>query len=73
LPPAAAGRYLCRVNRADDQPKAKTQADARAARLAAALKTNLRRRKAQARERAGADAAAPSHAESPPAVKASEE
>jgi hypothetical protein len=43
------------VNRPDDQRKTKPAADARAARLAAALKSNLRRRKAQARERAGVD------------------
>ena len=45
------------VNQTDDEPKTKLAADARAARLAAALKSNLRRRKAQARERAGADRA----------------
>jgi hypothetical protein len=44
---------LWAVNQADDDGKRKTKANARAERLAAALKTNLRRRKAQARERAG--------------------
>lgn len=53
--PAAQRRYFWPVNQADDQRKRKTAAEARAERLAAALKTNLRRRKAQARERASAD------------------
>jgi hypothetical protein len=59
------------VNQADDEGKRKTPADARAERLAAALKTNLRRRKAQARERAGQtrDDAAESGEAKPPQLK----
>ena len=63
------------VNQADDQPKTKTQAGVRAERLAAALKANLRRRKAQARQRAGpahADATADEQA-TPPGARRNEE
>ena len=63
------------MDKAHDQPKPKTQADVRAERLAAALKANLRRRKAQARQRAApahADATADEQA-TPPGARRNEE